>query len=111
MCGLLRNLRFFICAHIMHVYIIKGVGSCPTKTYYTLTNGNINLYLSLLLHTTLLWRDVHTNKFTISSYISSDLIHVPINYLRMYTGQESCLSGLLSKGYTLLCPWIIYNTL
>ena len=35
--------------HIMHVY--KGVRSCPTKTYYTLTNGKINLnqlYLSLL---------------------------------------------------------------
>ena len=32
----------------MHVY--KGVRSCPTKTYYTLTNGKINsnqLYLSL----------------------------------------------------------------
>ena len=33
---------------IMHVY--KAVRSCPTETYYTLTNGKINsnqLYLSL----------------------------------------------------------------
>ena len=31
--------------------VYKGVRSCPTKTYYTLTNGSINsnqLYLSLI---------------------------------------------------------------
>ena len=38
--------ELFAFVHIVN----KGVRSCPTKTYYTLTNGNINsnqLYLSL----------------------------------------------------------------
>ena len=33
------------------MYVYKGVRSCPTKTYYILTNGKINLnqlYLSLV---------------------------------------------------------------
>ena len=38
------------CTHTM--YTAAGVGSCPTKTYYTLTHDKINshqLYLSLRL--------------------------------------------------------------
>ena len=36
--------------HVSCLHVYKGVRSCPTKTYYTLTNGKINsnqLYLLL----------------------------------------------------------------
>ena len=42
--------ELFAFVHIVNACIYKCVRSCPTKTYYTLTNGKINsdqLYLSL----------------------------------------------------------------